>query len=96
MRVNEFMPHQITINHDGIMWLLSYQSIVARIDKDETITLSNHWDYSKTTLRALKLFLVYHPLFEGRERTIGCFKERVLSLVKQGKIKMFNGDSICD
>ena len=35
----------------------SYSSRIAKINKNGTLELSNHWDYSKTTLKHLYIFL---------------------------------------
>lgn len=47
----------IIFGDDGNIEFQSYESRIAKIDKGGTLELSTRWDYSKTTLKHLYLFL---------------------------------------
>lgn len=47
----------IILGDKGEIEFQSYYSRIARIDKSGTLELSTRWDYSKTTLKHLYLFL---------------------------------------
>ena len=47
----------IILGDDGETEFQSYSSRIARIDKGGTLELSTRWNYSKTTLKHLYLFL---------------------------------------
>lgn len=48
----------IEIKHDGILYLASYDSIVAAYDSEnETLTLGKAWDYSATTMKHIYKFI---------------------------------------
>ena len=47
----------IILGDDGKIEFQSYNSVIARIDKNGTLEFSSHWDYSKTTLKHLYIFL---------------------------------------
>lgn len=42
---------------DAIVTFQSYDSIIAKIDKKGTLILGDDWNYSKTTLKHLYLFI---------------------------------------
>ena len=50
--------NQFTIENDNGIYFQSYDSIIAHIDKNNNIFLDKeYWDYSKTTMKHLCLFL---------------------------------------
>ena len=59
MKVKNFYNKNqfIILGDKGEIEFQSYNSRVARIDKSGTLELSTRWDYSKTTLKHLYLFL---------------------------------------
>lgn len=58
MKVTQFYnKNQFDIRNNGERWLQSYDSIVAKIDKDGQLCLGYDWDYSRTTLKHLYLWL---------------------------------------
>lgn len=59
MKVEQFYnKNQFVIyGGDAIVTLQSYNSIVAKINKKGTLIFGNDWNYSKTTLKHLYLFL---------------------------------------
>ena len=42
---------------DAVVTFQSYNSVIAKIDKKGTLILGNDWNYSKTTLKHLYLFI---------------------------------------
>ena len=50
----------IILGDKGEIEFQSYDSRIARIDKSGTLELSIKWDYSKTTLKHLYIFLEEH------------------------------------
>lgn len=59
MKVQNFYNKNqfIIFGGDAIVTFQSYNSIIAKIDKKGTLKLGNDWDYSKTTLKHLYLFI---------------------------------------
>ena len=59
MKVENFYNKNqfIIFGGDAIVTFQSYNSIIAKIDKNGTLKLGNDWDYSKTTLKHLYLFI---------------------------------------
>lgn len=60
MKVEQFYNKNqfVIFGGDAIITFQSYNSIIASIDKNGTLNLGNDWDYSKTTLKHLYLFLI--------------------------------------
>lgn len=58
MKVENFYnKNQFIIRGEGKTVFQSYQSEIAEIDKNGNLTLGIDWDYSRTTLKHLYLFL---------------------------------------
>ena len=59
MKVEQFYNKNqfIIFGGDAMVTFQSYNSIIANIDNRGTLNLGNDWDYSKTTLKHLYLFL---------------------------------------
>lgn len=59
MKVQNFYNKNqfIITGGDAIVTFQSYNSVIAKIDKKGTLILGNNWNYSKTTLKHLYLFI---------------------------------------
>lgn len=59
MKVQNFYNKNqfIIFGGDAIVTFQSYNSIIAKINKEGTLILGNSWNYSKTTLKHLYLFI---------------------------------------
>lgn len=58
MKVEQFYnKNQFIIREEGKTVFQSYASTIAEIDKNGQLTLGIDWDYSRTTLKHLYLFL---------------------------------------
>lgn len=59
MKVQKFYNNNqfIILGENGSVTFQSYDSIIAKIDKNGTLFLGNKWNYSKTTLKHLYLFI---------------------------------------
>ena len=56
--------NQFVMGNDKITIFQSYDSIIAIVDKDnKTLTLGCDWDYSRTTLKHLYIFIEEEVLF---------------------------------
>lgn len=49
--------NQFIIYNEGNIYFQSYKSLIAKIDNNNVLTIYKDWDYSKTTLKHLKIFL---------------------------------------
>ena len=47
----------VILGNNGEIEFQSYNSLIARIEKNGNLSLSNHWNYSRTTLKHLYIFL---------------------------------------
>lgn len=57
MKVKQFYnKNQLIIKDKGVIYFQSYDSMIAKIEHG-TLTLGIDWDYSKTTLKHLYLFI---------------------------------------
>ena len=52
-----YNKNQFLINNDGTIFLLSYGKTVAKLTPWGELTFGKDWDYSKTTLKHIYLFL---------------------------------------
>lgn len=60
MKVTNFYDNKnqfIILGDNGEIEFQSYDSIIAKISKSGTLEFSERWDYSKTTLKHLYIFL---------------------------------------
>ena len=59
MKVENFYNKNqfIIFGGDAMVTFQSYNSIIAKIDENGTLTLGSDWNYSKTTLKHLYLFI---------------------------------------
>lgn len=72
------VPNQFIIRHKGVTIFQSYESVIVRIDRDESVTLDqNKWDYSSTTSK-------YRDLFLGEKKSV------TLKKIKSGEYKLSN------
>lgn len=57
MKVKQFkVKNQFIIEHNGIIWFQSYDSIIAKLE-DNKLILGYNWDYSTTTSKYLYEFI---------------------------------------
>ena len=57
-RSGRAVPNQFIIEKNGCKYFQSYSTIIAKIDKNGVISLDREmWDYSKTTIKYLGVFL---------------------------------------
>ena len=47
----------VILGNNGEIEFQSYNSLIARIEKNGNLSLSSHWDYSRTTSKHLYIFL---------------------------------------
>lgn len=47
----------VILGNNGEIEFQSYNSLIARIDNKGILSLSDHWNYSRTTLKHLYIFL---------------------------------------
>lgn len=98
MKVSNFYnKNQFIIETGKETYFQSYESTIAKIDKNGVLTLGNDWNYSKTTLKHLYLFIEdYEDLLNDEIR--GFFKyefitsknkkQYIQKLIDNKKIKM--------
>ena len=82
-KVSSMQNNQYIIEFDTELYFQSYDTLIAKIDKDENITLSNYWDCSRTTMRWLYEFMKKYSKY--------CYinnKQDILKLIKNGEIKI--------
>lgn len=61
--------NQFVIVDNGRIYFQSYESMIAKINReDKKITLYQDYDYSKTTLKHLNLFLNQYASYEIKKR----------------------------
>lgn len=73
----------VIFDNEGNKFLVSYESIIARIDKNGVLTLGKDWDYSQTTARHRNDFL---SLYYTEQLN----KLELKKLIKQSKIEVLD------
>lgn len=87
MRVQNFEHvNQFIITDKGNTFFQSYNSLIAKIDKNGKVTLYHDWDYSNTTLRHLYMFLREY----SNIGTKYFYKRGIEKLIKNKVIKYIN------
>ena len=80
--------NQFNIDHDGIAYFQSYDSLIAKWD-GRTLTIGRDWDYSTTTLKYLKQWMEEncYPLYRRiMNQYKGSFKSRIEHACKDKRI----------
>lgn len=87
MQVQNFeQKNQFVITDRGNLFFQSYKSLIAKIDKNGKVTLYKDWDYSKTTMRHLYLFLREYSSIDTKY----LYKQGIEKLIKNKVIKYIN------
>lgn len=73
--------NQFVIETKNATYFQSYNSVIAKIDKDSKLTVSSDWDYSKTTMKHLNIFLADY----GYSGLVGAKNMR--KAIEEGKVK---------
>lgn len=73
--------NQFIIETKDATYFQSYNSIIAKIDKDNKLTVSSKWDYSKTTVKHLNIFLTNY----GYHDFVGAKNMR--KAIEEGEVK---------
>lgn len=73
----------VIIDNENNKYLVSYESIIARIDKNGVLALGKDWAYSKTTAKHRNDFL---SLYYTEQLN----KHELEKLIKQGKIEVLD------
>ena len=73
--------NQFIIRTPKAIYFQSYRSVVAKIDKNNKVILSENWDYSHTTLKHLYNFLhMDHILFYHVKHNMFLHIENIIHL----------------
>lgn len=57
MKAYSIQNNQVVVEDNGVKSFFSYGTLIAKIENNKVILDSYYWDYSKTTLKWLKVFL---------------------------------------
>ena len=98
MKVTNFYnKNQFIIKNGDEIFFQSYESMIARIDKKGVLYLGDDWDYSRTTLKHLYLFIndykykmnkEYRELFNYDFLSSKNKKQFIQKLIDNKKIKV--------
>lgn len=98
MKVTNFYnKNQFIIKNGDEIFFQSYESMIAKIDKEGVLYLGDDWDYSKTTLKHLYLFIndykynmneKYRKLFNYDFLSSKNKKQFIQKLIDNKKIKV--------
>lgn len=80
---NNHAVNQFVVKLNGNVFYQSYDTIIAKKDKDGKITLSSDWDYSKTTKKHLYIWLRDNTSFRYVEK-----EKDVIDAINNGLIKV--------
>ena len=75
--------NQFIINHEGALYFQSYESLIAKYEGGK-LTLYPHWDYSRTTLKHLYIFLFRYTYLDLS--SVKNKREYIQKLIDNGKI----------
>lgn len=62
--------NQFIVKRNGNKYFHSYQTTIAKIDRNGKVTLSGGWDYSQTTTKYLCLFLRQNGYYKANKAYI--------------------------
>lgn len=78
--------NQFVVVKDGKTYFQSYKTMIAEVNKDK-VTLSNDWDYSRTTLKHLYIFLRQEGFqIEKKNDVLNAIKNGNFEVVKEIKV----------
>lgn len=80
--------NQFIINTPKATYFQSYGSVVAKIDRNGNLILSTDWDYSKTTIKHLYIFLRMYGY-----RHLCCAKD-MRKAIKDGEVTLKKVESL--
>ena len=87
MKVQNFEhKNQFVITDRGNIFFQSYKSLIAKIDRDNKVTLYKDWGYSKTTMKHLYSFLRKYSSIDAQY----LYKQGIEKLIKNKVIKYIN------
>ena len=87
MRIQNFEhKNQFVITDRGNIFFQSYKSLIAKIDRDNKVTLYKDWGYSKTTMKHLYSFLREYSSIDTKY----LYKQGIEKLIKNKVIKYIN------
>jgi len=75
--------NQYIISNEGTVYFQSYKSLIASVSRNK-VTLYKDWDYSRTTLRHLYLFLKEYSSIDNKFLN----KKGIEKLIKEGTINI--------
>lgn len=79
--------NQFVIYHASGIYYQSYNSLIAKIDRENELTIYENWDYSKTTLKHFKIFLMRHEwLGKSTFDFNKPFKKQIEKYIKNGDV----------
>lgn len=80
---NNHAVNQFVVKLNGNVFYQSYDTVIAKKDKEGKITLSSDWDYSKTTKKHLYIWLRDNTSFRYVEK-----EKDVIDAINNGLIKV--------
>lgn len=73
----QWVKNQFTICWDKVVYLQSYESVVVKIDfNNSIITFWKDFDYSRTTMKYVKQFFEFYTSFKGDIKSIRDYIKR--------------------
>lgn len=79
--------NQFVITHNGDTYFQSYESVIAKYDKDGRLTITPLWDCSVTTRKHFYIFLAdYTTINPTRENVLRCIENGYIKVVKDGEL----------
>ena len=79
--------NQFVIDNGNTSYFQSYQSVVAKIEKGK-VSLSNRWDYSRTTAKHLYIFLAEYGYWHL------CSAAAMRKAISNGEVTLVNTPSL--
>lgn len=79
--------NQFVIKHNGDTYFQSYESVIAKYDKDGRLTVTPRWDFSVTTRKHFYIFLNDYTRYSGkRSEVLNGIKDGSIAVVKHGDL----------
>jgi ribonucleotide reductase beta subunit family protein with ferritin-like domain len=82
LKVSSLQNNQYVVTIGSEIYFQSYETIIAKVDKNKNVILSNYWNYSRTTLKWLKVFLQKYTEFYPQT------KKDIERLILNKKVKL--------
>lgn len=87
------VANQFEIYDNGKVYFQSYESLIAEVEIGGSVVLGRDWDYSRTTMKYLNIFLRDHAYFTFKDVDFEISAKSIRKLIDNGTI-VYNAEMV--